>query len=492
MTQICLLTVGDMGSGTSSIVKYAKENNMKVMTADTIEAAISTLCNQRVEMTFASVDLELGKFFTLYNESRLNTPVVVAGPASKVKNAVAAIRMGAIEYLSTPIEEPLLAELLKNLKPQQQGPIYGDERTHSLLQAAKKFAASNATILLRGESGTGKEVFSKFVHANSPRNNAAFVSINCAAIPENLLESELFGHEKGAFSGAVSRRLGKFQQAHGGTLLLDEISEMDLGLQAKLLRAIQERVIDPVGATEPVEVDIRLIATTNRDLEKEVENGTFREDLYFRLNVVALELPALRERPGDILPLSRHFAQVYGAQNGIEQVTISPEAEEKLRTCYWKGNVRELENTVHRAILMMSDATMRPEHIVISAMSKGRTPQAAALEAEMAETPAPAPIAEAPKAPFNPNVGAAGAYAAAGSGYEGAKITKPANPMIGRSVQEVEKELILSTLDYCGGNRTHAANILGISIRTLRNKLKEYGEDAGLDDEPEVQAQSIR
>jgi DNA-binding NtrC family response regulator len=488
MTQICLLTVGDMGSGTSSIVKYGKDNNMKVMTADSVEGAITTLCGTRVEMVFASVDLDLARFFTLYNESRLNTPVVVAGPASKVKNAVAAIRMGAIEYLSTPVEDSLLAELLKNVKPQQSGPIYGDERTHSLLQAAKKFAVSNATILLRGESGTGKEVFSKFVHANSTRSSAPFVSINCAAIPENLLESELFGHEKGAFSGAITRRLGKFQQAHGGTLLLDEISEMDLALQAKLLRAIQERVIDPVGATDPVEVDIRLIATTNRDLEKEVEKGTFREDLYFRLNVVALELPPLRERPGDILPLSRHFAQVYGQQNGIESVTLSPEAEAVLTGCYWKGNVRELENTIHRAVLMMTDGTMRPEHIVISSMSRGRSAQAAALMAEAETQQPPAPAVAAPPPPA-PSFGAAGAYAAASSGYEGAKITKPANPMVGRSVQDVEKELILSTLDYCGGNRTHAANILGISIRTLRNKLKEYGEDAGADDEPEAQAQ---
>ena len=486
MSQICLLTVGDMGSATSSIAKYAQANNMKMITADTIEAAITTLCNQRVEMAFASVDLELSTFFTLYNESRLNTPVVVSGPPSKVKNAVAAIRMGAVEYLSTPVEESILAELLKDVHPQDSGPIYGDERTHKLLQAARKFAASNATILLRGESGTGKEVFSKFVHANSPRKNAPFISINCAAIPENLLESELFGHEKGAFSGAISRRLGKFQQAHGGTLLLDEISEMDLALQAKLLRAIQERVIDPVGSTDPVEVDIRLIATTNRDLEKEVEAGNFREDLYFRLNVVALEIPALRERPGDIMPLSNHFATVYGKQNGIESVSISAEAAQVLSQCYWKGNVRELENTIHRAVLMMSDATMRPDDIVISSMSRGRGPQAAAIEAETAQLDqTPAPVAP-PKAAISAGSGAASAYAAASGGYEGAKITKHANPMIGRSVQEVEKELILSTLDYCGGNRTHAANILGISIRTLRNKLKEYGEDA---DEAAAQAQ---
>jgi len=482
-----LLAIGNLGSGTAALSKKAQTLGMKLMLADSTAQGLSILCDSRVDMAFLSVDSDMSGFFREYNAARLNTPVVVMGPASKVQNAVAAIRLGAIEYLSVPVEEALLSEILKKVATNAtggDGPIAGDAKTKALLDTAKKFAASNATVLLRGESGTGKEVISRFIHFNSPRRNGPFISVNCAAIPENLLESELFGHEKGAFSGALAKRVGKFEQANGGTLLLDEISEMDLGLQAKLLRAIQERVIDPVGASKPVTVDIRLIATTNRDLEKEVAKGTFREDLYFRLNVVALDLLPLRERPGDILPLAQHFASTYGEQNGFKKVTLQPDAITKLQTCYWKGNVRELENTLHRAVLMMTDGNLRAEHIVFTGMSRDLAPTGAAAVAAEAALPA-APLA--PTAPVNPVAGVASAYAAAGAMYEGKSIAKPVLPtgLVGRTVHDVERELILSTLDYCNGNRTHAANILGISIRTLRNKLKEYR----LDDTPDKAAE---
>ncbi|MFT7144055.1 MAG: two-component system response regulator FlrC, partial [bacterium] len=348
------------------------------------------------------------------------------------------------------------------------GPIHADPLTVTLLDMAKKFAKSNATILLRGESGTGKEVFSNFIHNNSSRKDKPFVSLNCAAIPETLIESELFGHEKGAFSGAIASRKGKFQQADGGTLLLDEISEMDVILQAKLLRAIQERVIDPVGSTKPVHVDIRLIATTNRNLEEEVALGNFREDLYFRLNVVMLDIPALRERPGDIIPLAQYFAGVYGSQNGLEDIKFDQDAIEKLIGCYWKGNVRELENTIHRAVLMMGDDNiMSADHISISPMSQN-----------MASTVADVPVQTDIDKKRALAGAAAGAYANTSGGYEkGMGATEPsASDMVGRTVQEMEEQLILSTLNYCKGNRTHAADILGISIRTLRNKLKEYND----------------
>lgn len=475
--QVQLLLIGDLKSGKTELIKQAQNHNMSCIVVDDVDTGIDTLCNSRIDMVFLSVEENAGNFFAQYTESRLNTPVVIAGPVSKMKEAVKAIRMGAIEYLSFPLEAEAFNVLTGDLEvAQDSGPIYGDSKTGDLLQMAKQFAASDATVLLRGESGTGKEVMSKFIHQNSIRKSGPFISVNCAAIPENLLESELFGHEKGAFSGALQKRIGKFEQANGGTLLLDEISEMDINLQAKLLRAIQERVVDPVGSDKPVEVDIRLIATTNRDLEDYVAEGNFREDLYFRLNVIALDLLPLRERPGDILPLSQFFADKYGKQNGKEIVKISAEAGEKLVSCYWKGNVRELENTMHRAVLMMgmSDEIM-PAHIVLSPMSlkaMGETQPQAQKEQVLSGAQVQANI----------NRAAAGAYAAAASGYDaaqgGAGTMQKAQPaMIGRTVQDVERELILSTLNYCKGNRTHAANILGISIRTLRNKLNTYKEE---------------
>lgn len=469
-----ILLIGELADATSTLNTLAVAANVQAHQVADIESAMKTLADKNIAMAFFDGSLPLADFFTQMNANKMTVPTVVIGPATPIQNAVKAIRLGAIEYISTPVDLELTSSLIDKIKPTDNtdGPIAADPATIALLDDAKRFAASNATILLRGESGTGKEVFSKFIHTNSGRRNEDFISLNCAAIPETLLESELFGHEKGAFSGAIAARAGKFKQADNGTLLLDEISEMDVSLQAKLLRAIQERVIDPVGSSKPVSIDIRLIATTNRDLEKEVEKGNFREDLYFRLNVVMLDIPALRERPADILPLADHFATMYAEQNGVPTpVVIAPDAQEKLNTCYWKGNVRELENTIHRAILMMgSSPEMRAEHIVISPMSQNmasnvNAPQAALQQ--QAPKPKPVPMAGA----------AAGAYAAASGGFKDGGIasnTAAAAAMVGRTVQSVEKDLILSTLDYCKGNRTHAADILGISIRTLRNKLKEY------------------
>ena len=242
--------------------------------------------------------------------------------------------------------------------------VYEDEAMGAVLALADQIAGSEASILVTGESGTGKEVLARYVHRKSPRNDKPFISVNCAAIPENLLESELFGHEKGAFTGAIARRIGKFEEANGGTLLLDEISEMDARLQAKLLRAIQEREIDRVGGTKPVKVDIRIIATSNRDLAEAVKHGTFREDLLYRLNVVNLRLPALRERPKDIRALAHHFARKYAEANGVP---YPPAGRRRPSACCcrhpWRGNVRELENTIHRAVLLAQGPEISPEAI---------------------------------------------------------------------------------------------------------------------------------
>lgn len=468
-----LLVIGDLADTRSILTKETKNRDVTIVTADGIDTGIKTLCGERIEMVFISADLDLSEFFTAYREARLNTPVVAVGGADSVQNAVSAIRLGAIEFLTTPLDPNQLAELLKGIESGTSGPIAADEASQKMLQLAKKFAASDATILLRGESGTGKEVLSRYIHENSPRKDQPFVTVNCAAIPENLLESELFGHEKGAFSGAVSKRIGKFQQADKGTLLLDEISEMDMSLQAKLLRAIQERVIDPVGATGPVSVDIRLIATTNRDLEEHVRQGNFREDLYFRLNVAAVELPPLRQRPADVLALGQHFIEKFAKQYEMGEVSLTDAAREKLTGCYWKGNVRELENTIHRALLLMAGDSLDADDIEISAMSREQGP---------AEKP---DITTQSTPQSRTNTSATGAYAAAAEGYQAGSITKTGG-MIGRSMQEVEKELILGTLDYCGGNRNQAANMLGISIKALRDKLQ------GLENSENPQQQAAR
>jgi DNA-binding NtrC family response regulator len=278
----------------------------------------------------------------------------------------------------------------------------------------------------------------------SSRADRPFISINCAAIPESLLESELFGHEKGAFTGAIARRIGKFEEANYGTLLLDEISEMDVRLQAKLLRAIQERIIDRLGGSRPVPVDIRIIATSNRELAQAVREGSFREDLLYRLNVVNLKIPALRDRPADVLALAEHFAHKYAESNGLPARPIAADARRQLVVHRWPGNVRELENTMHRAVLLTTGDE---------------------IDAEAMRMPDGSRIAETAAAGQDPAAQAAATVAAVTRG------------LVGSTVAQVEQDLILDTLQHCLGNRTHAANILGISIRTLRNKLKQYGEE---------------
>ena len=329
------------------------------------------------------------------------------------------------------------AAVLEAVSADRRAFVWRDPAMERVVKLAEQVARSDASILVTGESGTGKEVLARHIHAKSLRRDKPFISVNCAAIPEALLESELFGHEKGAFTGAVARRIGKFEEAHGGTLLLDEISEMDVRLQAKLLRALQERVIDRVGGTAPVRVDIRVVATSNRNLAEEVRKGTFREDLLFRLNVVNLRLPALRERPGDVLELATFFGRRYAEANGVPIRPLSLEAKRIVMASPWRGNVRELENTMHRAVLVASGDQIEADAIL--------TPDGDRLSA------APSP---------------------AGRALQNAQVAT--RDLVGRTVADVERDLILDTLDHCLGNRTHAARILGISIRTLRNKLSDY------------------
>jgi two-component system response regulator FlrC len=437
-----LLIVGSLQGQIGAATKIAMDRGAKVTHANDVEQALASLrSGVGADLVFCDVGNDIGMLVRQLAAERICTPVVACGIGTDARRAVDAIRAGAKEYLPLPADPELIAAILSAVADESHQLIYEDEAMGAVLALADQVASSEASILITGESGTGKEVLARYVHRKSARVDKPFISVNCAAIPENLLESELFGHEKGAFTGAIARRVGKFEEANGGTLLLDEISEMDARLQAKLLRAIQEREIDRVGGTKPVKVDIRIIATSNRDLNEAVKHGTFREDLLYRLNVVNLRLPALRERPKDILALARHFAHKYAEANGAPYRPIASTTERLLISHPWRGNVRELENTIHRSVLLAMGTEISPEAI--------RLPDGSAVGSP---TGMPTPVSAA--------VQAATAVATRG--------------LVGRTVADVERDLILDTLDHCLGNRTHAANILGISIRTLRNKLREY------------------
>ncbi len=286
-----------------------------------------------------------------------------------IDQAVAAMRDGAVDYLVKPFEaEELERRVARFARPAPsvaarlgQEPIAEDPRSRALLELAARVAQSDVTVLLTGESGTGKEVYARFIHAHSKRNAGPFIAVNCAAIPDQMLEALLFGHEKGAFTGAQARSTGKFVQANGGTILLDEITEMDLSLQAKLLRVLQEREVEPLGASKPIALDVRVLATSNRDLEQTVRDGEFREDLYYRLSVFPLQIPPLRERPGDVVALARRFVAARGGANSLSDAALS-----RLVSYAWPGNVRELENAMQRALLLC-DATgvIEPRHLVL-------------------------------------------------------------------------------------------------------------------------------
>ena len=459
-----LLIIGNLGGHLSTASQIAMKRGAKVTSVNNIDEALSTLrSGYGAELIMMDARMNIADLSKAMEAERISVAIIACGiEGTSAEIAVASIKAGAKEFLPLPPDPELIAAVFEAVAEENHAIIHRDPAMRQVLKLADQIAPSDASVLITGESGTGKEVMARYVHAKSKRSTGEFVALNCAAIPENLLESELFGHEKGAFSGAVARRIGKFEQANGGTLLLDEISEMDPRLQAKLLRAIQEREIDRVGGAKPVSVDVRLLATSNRDLEEEVSNGNFREDLYFRLNVVNLQLPSLREKPQDIPALAEHFAAKYAEANGLPSRPISAAAMQLLKTHHWPGNVRELENAMHRAVLLAQGDEIGDDAILLSGGPTHKRPKVAA---------APAPETPAPVAP----VGAAAPYAAS----EAAEAASPAHSagMVGKTVAEVERDLIIDTLQHCLGNRTHAATILGISIRTLRNKLKQYSEE---------------
>ena len=438
-----LLIVGTLKGELITAAKMARERGAAVTQVDALEPALMHLRSGRgADLIMADIAVDIRALVSAMATEMISVPVVACGTGTDTRAAVAAIHAGAKEYIPLPPDADLIAAVLEAVTRDTSSLIYRDPAMDKLVRLATQIAASEASVLITGESGVGKEVIAKLVHTKSKRAQKPFVSVNCAAIPENLLESELFGHEKGSFTGALARRIGKFEEATGGTLLLDEISEMDVRLQAKLLRAIQERIIDRVGGAKPVPVDIRIIATSNRNLAEAVREGSFREDLLYRLNVVNLRIPPLRERTGDIIELAGFFAKKYADVNGLPKRALSHDAKRVLLANPWRGNVRELENTIHRAVLLADGPEIGPDAIV--------PPEGDAYTSVATASPA-AKAAQAAEA--------------------------ATRALVGRNLADVERELILDTLDHCLGNRTHAARILGISIRTLRNKLNEYVGD---------------
>ncbi len=404
---------------------------------------ILKLINERDDIDAIVIDETIGAdAIRKIKENNEKLPVIFTDGSSKTENAVSAMKAGAFDYVTKPYPLDLLVGMIekalviyrrekktsiKKWSEEERPIVTRDKKMLELLKIAEKVAPTDSSVLIQGESGTGKELIARFIHAKSNRRKKPFVAVNCAALPENLLESELFGYEKGAFTGAVTSKPGKFEIADGGTLLLDEITEMPLSLQAKLLRAIQEKEIDRIGGLKPIKVDVRIIATTNRDIKKMVDEGKFREDLYYRLNVIPIRLPPLRERKGDIMILARYFVDKFSRELGKNPPDISKEVEDFLLKNPWKGNVRELENLIKRAVILCDEKEIKMDHLMLEEEDK-----------EVRE--------------------------------EGKKIVlKP-----GMTLDEAERLLIEVTLEEVGWNRTKAAELLGISIRTLRNKLKEY------------------
>ncbi len=443
-----VMMIGDLGGQLSVASKIAFDRGAKVVHLDTIEQALASLrAGRGADLLMADFRLDLESLVTALDAERISVPLVACGVEADAKGAANAIRAGAREFIPLPPDPDLIAAVLAAVADDDRPMIADDAAMKQVIALADQIAASEASVLITGESGVGKEVMARYVHRKSKRSQKPFISVNCAAIPENLLESELFGHEKGAFTGAVARRIGKFEEADGGTLLLDEISEMDTRLQAKLLRAIQEREIDRVGGSKPIRVNIRILATSNRNLAEAVKEGSFREDLLYRLNVVNLRIPSLRERRSDAVELAAYFVKKYATANGLSGRTLSNSALEKIAAADWPGNVRELENAMHRAVLLSPDPLIGPDAII-----------------------GPDGLAQ--------RSGGASGFAPSGNPVvdQATQAALAASDLVGRTVADVEQGLILDTLDHCLGNRTHAANILGISIRTLRNKLKAYSE----------------
>ena len=409
--------------------------------------------------------------FEMLKATGIKTPVCFVTAYGSVTGAVEALKIGAYDYILKPFSPEVIEELIRRTfelsdaaageKVQQEhdhnqkGTVYKSAYMEHVFSLAKDVAESEATVLITGESGTGKEVLARFIHENSGHAKGPFVAVNCAAIPENLIESELFGYEKGAFTGAVNKKLGKFETADGGTILLDEIGEIPIHLQAKLLRVLQEKEVERLGALKPSKINTRVLATTNRNLKEMSQEGTFREDLYYRLNVISMELPPLRDRKEDVADLSSFFIKKYSEINKKAVKPLSDDALKALQSYDWPGNVRELEHTIERAVVLSKTNEITSKDLFLHGITIAgfkSKPETENIVEEKEEVKKTADISS----------------------------DESMGGTVGRTIADVEQELILKTLQDVAGNRTKAAEILGITVRTLRNKLNEY-RDMGID-----------
>ncbi|GGF52484.1 sigma-54-dependent transcriptional regulator [Alteromonas lipolytica] len=445
MPKTTVLIVEDDAGLREALVDTLLLADYQVVAADSAEQAIMLLSRQPVDIVVS--DIQMGEMNGLallkaIKSKDANLPVLLMTAYATVDDAVSAMRDGATDYLSKPFAPEVLLNLVGRYAPAQKvesrQPIVGDNSSLELLQLARKVARSEATVMVLGPSGSGKEVLSRYIHDNSQRSQAPFVAINCAAIPENMLEATLFGYEKGAFTGAIQACPGKFEQAQGGTLLLDEITEMDLALQAKLLRVLQEKEVERLGARKTISLDVRVIATSNRDLKEAVARGEFREDLYYRLNVFPITWLPLAQRVGDIVPLAEHLINRHASQQGLGQYKLSAAARNKLLQHSWPGNVRELENVCQRALILCESDVIDAIDLMIEPMN-GQS--------------------------FN---------VAAEPDYE------EDDSRLGSELRQQEHQIILDTLMSCNGKRKAVAEKLGISPRTLRYKLARMREQ-GID-----------
>lgn len=415
--------------------------------------------------------------FEMLKATGIKTPVCFVTAYGSVTGAVEALKIGAYDYILKPFSPEVIEELIRRTfelagsqssaagnvpleDNSKKGTVYKSAYMEHIFSLAKDVAESEATVLITGESGTGKEVLARFIHENSGHAKGPFVAVNCAAIPENLIESELFGYEKGAFTGAVNKKIGKFEAADGGTILLDEIGEIPLHLQAKLLRVLQEREVERLGALKPSKINTRVLATTNRNLKVMSEEGSFREDLYYRLNVISMELPPLRDRKEDVADLSLFFIKKYSEINKKPVKPLSDDALKTLQSYEWPGNVRELEHTIERAVVLSKTTEITSKDLFLHGITI-------------------AGFKSNPKEDIKDIIKEEKAEKDAKEAKYSAEEHKVDNA-VGRTIADVEQELILKTLQDVSGNRTKAAEILGITVRTLRNKLNEY-RDAGID-----------
>ena len=440
-----ILVVEDDSALAQALSDTLMLSGYEVVTATDGEQALARLDRDVIDMVLTDVQMRPMDGRALLRSLRARfheLPVLVMTAYGTVEQAVEAMKLGAVDYLAKPFEVGDLLQKVERYLPHRHHEdgrmIAEDLRTRELIELANRVAASDATVMIGGESGTGKEVLARYIHCRSYRADGAFVAINCAAIPDNMLEAVLFGYEKGAFTGAVRASAGKFEQAQGGTLLLDEISEMSLSLQAKLLRVLQEREVERLGGRDVIQLDVRVLATSNRHLREEVAAGRFREDLFYRLNVFPLTLPPLRERPRDILPLARHLMERH-LRSGEGLPPMEPEAEARLLSHQWPGNVRELDNLMQRALILCNGDRIGAPDIHFEA-----------LDGEMVSAVSPAP---------------------ADSGEDAAGKGR-----LNDDLRNVEEQMILDALRNGRGSRKQAAEILGISPRTLRYKLQKLRE----------------